>query len=423
MAVSRSTLGLNARNYLFMRPLNKGAAKNRADDKLSTKRRLIKHKVPTPQLIASLTSFSKVRSFDWGSLPKRFVLKPARGYGGEGIVVVRGWDGKEGKTASGSINIAGLEAVIFSILDGAYSLKNLPDIAFIEERVTVSGTLRKLSKKGVPDIRVIVCNKVPIMAMLRLPTPFSQGKANLHQGAIGLGIDIRTGITTQAVFRGEMVRHFPGTKDKVRGIKIPQWDAILRIAVESQEAIGLGYAGIDIVLDEARGPLVLEVNARPGLQIQLANGESLRTRLERVADMRVPSIEFGIDLSKKLFAEHALADVADGNQILAVLEKVTIYGGTGKKIVQAKVDTGAFRTSIDAGLAKELGLPLAEEKVKVRSSLGRQERPTVSLRIKLRNKDIQTVATIANREHMAYQMIIGRRDLKGFLVNPAQFFS
>lgn len=339
-------------------------------------------------------------------------------------MVVRGWNGKEGKTADGTVNIAGLEAVIFSILDGAYSLKNLPDTAFIEERVTVSGTLRKLSKKGVPDIRVIVCNKVPIMAMLRLPTPFSQGKANLHQGAIGLGIDIRTGITTQAVFRGEMVRYFPETKDKVRGIKIPQWDAILRIAVESQEAIGLGYAGIDIVLDEERGPLVLEVNARPGLQIQLANGESLRTRLERVADMPIPNVAFGIDLAKKMFAEHALVDVSDETKILAIFEKVTLLGANGKKkVVTAKIDTGAYRTSIDAALIDELGFERNERVVRVKSGLGgeeAQERHTVTVRFRLKKDIIETLASYNDREHMRFPVIVGRKDLQGFLVDPTR---
>jgi len=37
------------------------------------------------------------------------------------------------------------------------------------------------------------------MAMLRLPTKESGGKANLQQGAIGLGIDMASGVTTSAV--------------------------------------------------------------------------------------------------------------------------------------------------------------------------------------------------------------------------------
>lgn len=420
--MSKLALGLNARNYLFIRPLNFRKAKQRADNKLLTKERLLKRKVPTPDLITVFKSLREVRAFDWAGLPKSFVLKPARGYGGEGIITVRSWDGAKGKRANGTeIDVKGLEAEIFSILDGAYSLSNLPDTAFLEERVIVSGTLRKLSKKGVPDIRVIVCNQVPVMAMLRLPTEYSHGKANLHQGALGIGIDLRTGITTHGVFYGDIIKLFPGTREKIRGIKIPQWDEVLRVAVRAQVASHLGYAGIDVVLDKSKGPLVLEVNARPGLQIQLANGESLRTRLERVADMKIPSMQFGIDLGKKIFAEHALAEIPEDKQILGVFEKVTVYGPKGRKVVVAKIDTGAYRTSIDESLIEELGLKQNERMVRVKSGSiegEAQERPTVDVRLRLKGVAMDVLASFVPREHMRYPVIIGRRSLAGFLVDP-----
>lgn len=422
MAVSKQPLGLNGRNYLYIRPLNRRRAKALADDKLLTKRRLLAHKIPTARLIKAFRSFGEVRAYDWHKLSGDFVLKPAHGYGGAGIKVVRGWKEGYGKTMNGErIGLEELEAEIFSTLDGAYSLDNLPDIAFLEERVVVSSTMRKLSAGGVPDVRVIVCNKVPIMAMLRLPTVYSEGKANLQQGAIGIGIDLRTGITTKGVFYGEEVVYIPGTKTKVRGIKIPEWEKILDISVRSQIASKLGYAGIDIVLDEEKGPLVLELNARPGLKIQLANGASLRTRLERVSDMKVPSVEHGIDLSKRLFAESALADVQEPTNVLHVVEKVTIYGPKGKKVVHAKIDTGAFRTALDVTLVEELGLDPHHEKVRVISGSGKQTRHTVQITLRLRGKDIETVASYNDRAHMRFPVIIGRRDLKGYLVNPTLY--
>jgi alpha-L-glutamate ligase-like protein len=422
MAVSKLALGLNARNYLYIRPMNRRRAKERADNKLLTKRRLVKNDIPTTKLIKVFRSFADARSFTWKKLSGDFVLKPARGFGGSGIVVVRKWNGEKGTRPSGrEINAEELEAEIFSILDGGYSLDNLPDTAFLEERVVVSSTMRKLSAGGIPDVRIIVCNKVPIMAMLRLPTMYSDGRANVHQGALGVGIDLRTGITTKAVFYGDDCEYIPGTRNKVRGIKIPDWEKILDIAVRSQMVSRLGYAGIDIVLDENKGPLVLEVNARPGLQIQLANGASLRTRLERVSDMQVPSVEHGIDLGKRLFAETALADVPEETNVLHVVEKVTIFGPKGKKVVHAKVDTGAYRTALDVSLVDELGLDPHHQKVNVVSGSGKQTRHTVNITLRVRGKEFETIASYNDRAHMRFPVIIGRRDLKGFLVDPTVY--
>ena len=47
-------------------------------------------------------------------------------------------------------------------------------------------------------------------------------------------------------------------------------------------AVGLGYIGVDIVMDVERGPMLLEANARPGLAIQIANGRGLVPRLEAI---------------------------------------------------------------------------------------------------------------------------------------------
>jgi len=422
MPVSKLALGMNARNYLYIRPNNKPRAKRRADNKLLTKKRLLKFDVPTPRLLAVFKTFREVRAFDWGRLRGNFVVKPARGYGGGGILVVRNWNGVEGKRIGGGypITFHELEAEIFSILDGAYSIDNLPDIAFLEERVQVASAMRKLAKRGVPDIRVIVYNKVPIMAMLRLPTIYSHGKANLHQGALGIGIDLRTGITTKGIFFGSEEEFIPGTKTKVRGIKIPKWNKVLEVAVRAQVASKLGFAGIDVVLDEEQGPLVLETNARPGLQIQLANGESLRTRLERIEFMNIPSVEYGIDLAKRLFAETALNEIADSANILKVIEKVAVYGPKGKKTVQAKIDTGAYSTSIDESLVHELGLEEHDEQKQIRSGVGHEVRNTVRFTMRLHSKDIQTIASYTDRTHMRYPMIIGRSDLEGFLVDPMQ---
>ncbi|MEZ4195234.1 MAG: sugar-transfer associated ATP-grasp domain-containing protein [Candidatus Paceibacterota bacterium] len=170
MAISQSILGMNARNFLYIRNFNKRKYKLIADDKLETKRRLLANKVATTGLLAEFKTLKEVRAFDWNSLPESFVLKPSHGYGGRGILVISQWNGETGRdTKNRLLNRDDLESEIFGALDGAHSLNNLPDTAFIEERVRVHSFFKKYTNKGVPDIRVIVCNKIPIMAMLRLP--------------------------------------------------------------------------------------------------------------------------------------------------------------------------------------------------------------------------------------------------------------
>lgn len=421
MPVSRSVLGMNARNFLYIRAFNKRKYKLIADDKLQTKQRLISDGVATPALLAKFRNLNDVRAFDWGTLPKSFVLKPSHGYGGQGIIVVDKWDGEKGlDSRKRTVTGVDLESEIFNTLDGAHSLNNLPDTAFIEERVHVHSFFKKYTTNGVPDIRVIVCNSIPVMAMLRLPTISSDGKANLHLGAVGIGIDMRTGITTYGVSKDHQVVYIPGKSIKVHGIKIPDWQKILEVATQAQVTSKLGFVGVDIVLDQTQGPLVLEINARPGLAIQIANQQSLRTRLERVANLPIKSVAEGVALAQKLFADESLLSVEVSDRVLGVIEKVTIYGEKKRKTVRAKIDTGAYRTSLDVDLVRELDLDHHHKMVSVRSGSGRQRRRTVRLNFKLKNKEINTIATYTERSHLRFPIIIGRKDIKDFLVDPAK---
>jgi len=422
MALSNAVLGMNARNFLYVRPFNRRKDKLVADDKLATKQRFLEHDVATTGLLAKFTSFDDIRKFDWTSLPPKFVLKPSHGYGGRGIVVVGKWDGEKGTTKRGTVAITKdqLESEIFGSLDGAHSLNNLPDTAFIEDRVMIHPLFKKISAGGVPDIRVVVCNKIPVMAMLRVPTIYSDGKANLHLGAVGIGIDMRTGITTYGVYKGRSVDRIPGTKTKVHGIKIPNWEKLLTIAVKAQQASRLGFVGIDVVLDKNEGPLVLEVNARPGLSIQVANQASLRTRLERIANISVPTVTRAVELSMQLFADDNLSMVEVSDKMLGVIEKVVIFGESGRKTVRAKIDTGAYRTSIDVSLVEELGLDHHPKTIKVRSGSGRQKRKAVNVKFKLKGRTVDSIASYTERSHLRFPMIIGRRDLKGFYVDPGK---
>lgn len=278
-------VGMNGRNGDYIAPYNPRRNYPLVDDKLRTKRLAVEAGVAVPQLYGEIHAHFEIRQLrDILADHKEFVIKPVHGSGGNGIVVI---DGRPGPTtfrrASGRLtSLEALEHHISNTLSGAYSLGGQPDIAMIEQLIHFSEVFRDISYQGVPDIRIIVYRGCPAMAMIRLPTRQSDGKANLHQGAIGAGIDLETGITTDGVWFNEAVSWHPDTGCAIAGHPIPQWQEQLLLAARSYDLTGLGYLGVDIILDAKRGPLLLELNARPGLAIQIANQTGLRWRLRAI---------------------------------------------------------------------------------------------------------------------------------------------
>jgi alpha-L-glutamate ligase-like protein len=202
------------------------------------------------------------------------------------------------KPSGAEVTPSDLKNHVSNILAGLFSLGGKRDFALIEYRVQPAKLLTAMSFQGAPDIRVVMLHGYPVMAMLRASTKESDGRSNLHQGAIGVGIDIATGMTVRAIYHGRQVTHHPDLGLCVIGVQIPDWETILQMAVTCQEMTGLGYLGVDIMIDETLGPLMIEVNARPGLAIQMANGVGLLNRLEPIVDehRRNP----GADLAAKI---------------------------------------------------------------------------------------------------------------------------
>jgi len=457
---SKKILGMNARNLKFIRPNNLRRAKRLADDKLLSKRVLKKADLPVPSLLAKIRNAEELEHFDWGSLPDSWVLKPNRGFGGEGILVVYGKKKNHVDTwikADGSLVLAGdIKAHISNILDGSFSLSGIPDIAFFEERLTLLKLFKPYAFKGIPDIRIIMYNKVPVMAMLRLPTKESGGKANLQQGGVGVGIDMASGVTTTAVFRkNTIVEYLPGTRLVLSGIRIPYWKTILNLAVQAQEVSGLGFLGADIAIDRDRGPVFLELNARPGLSIQIANLDGLLGRLQRVEGLKIKTVEKGISVGMNLFGGEIEEEIEDisGKKIIGTVEKVKLISRDGKEIeIEAKIDTGAGFSSISAELAKQLGYENVLEyfsKLEIPTEFKREEgrgiledlrkkylsghedledidiiysssgttiRPKVRIEFVMNGENILSKSNIVERTGLKYPMIIGRKDMKRFLI-------
>ena len=166
-------------------------------------------------------------------------------------------------------------------------------MAIVQQRVRLHPTFAAITYKGIPDVRVILYRNEPAMAMLRLPTQQSNGRANLHQGGIGTGVDLETGITHHAVQRNRLVERHPDTGVPVVGLRVPYWSDVLAMSQRVARAVGLGYIGVDIVVDETHGPMLLEANARPGLAIQIANNRGLLPRLREIDDMLEQGVPLG----------------------------------------------------------------------------------------------------------------------------------
>ena len=495
---SKGLLGMNARNLSYIRPNNLQGAICLANNKLKSKKALFEAGVPVPKVYEVIRNRRELEIFKWGDLPKSFVLKPNCGGGGKGIKVIFGqnkdlsWVSSEGK----KVTIKDLRDHIMDIFEGFYSFSGVSDVAFFEERIQLSKILKPYSYKGIPDIRVIVYNKVPVMAMLRLPTRESEGKANLHMGGIGLGVDIATGVTTNAVMHDQLIEKTPDTKFKLSGIKIPHWKEILEIAIKCQEVSKLGYIGVDVALDRERGPVVLEINAHAGLSIQIANLASLKYRLKKVSGLKVKNEAHGIRIAQDLFGGEVEEEIEDisGKQVLGIIETIKIKYVEGAKKqeagiinkeagfeivkdsaqsveptnkeeeikemeLKAKIDTGADLSSIDKDLAKKLGyeniidefdeavgklkIDTASTKkqldeviknklekwgddfdtVIIRSSHGVSYRLIVKMNLIISGIEIVSKMSVTDRSNLEFPVIIGRKSLGRFLVDPSKGYS
>lgn len=427
MPRAQDILGMNARNQQFSN-LNPASARSFATSKYATKLLLDSKDIPVPQIYGLLGTMEDVNDFNWDELEKNFVIKPTNGSAGKGIVAFK----KKNKTGEYWIDSQGrkwsLEDIKLhcsDILEGQYSTWGAQHNIIVEERVPIHPTLEKYSVKGTPDIRVIVYNLVPVMAMVRLPTKESEGRANLHQGALAAGIDMASGITTHAITgKGTPIEYLPGTKKKLNGIKIPFWKKTLLVASQAAQAAQLVYGGIDLFLHPEKGPMVVELNARPGLSIQIANQAGLRRRLERVKDLNVLNPDHGVRIGRALFAETFADKIVskDGLIIVNPKEKIIIYSDQKEKIeVPALMHTGRYRSAISKNLAQELGLVDPEDLLWFQKEKKEGIAPVVEATVEIKGRKINTAMVVSKRLNKAREKIeIGRRDLAGFLVGDNQ---
>lgn len=281
-------LGMNRRNISYISRYNPRHLFPLVDNKLKTKEIALEYGVQVPDLISVVDSQHAVDELErYISGSPGFCIKPAKGSGGKGILVITKVDGGDYYRTNGQpMGLSEVRHHVSNILAGLYSLGGAVDVAVVESLIKFDHSLKDFTFEGVPDVRVIVFRGIPVMAMMRLSCSASHGKANLHQGAIGVGINIADGTAVNAVQHDKVILEHPDTKKKLSELVVPSWQKILELACACYDMSGLGYLGVDLVLDESRGPMLLELNARPGLSIQIANGAGLLPRLRLVEKLK-----------------------------------------------------------------------------------------------------------------------------------------
>ena len=307
-------LGMNKRNVRYISRYNDRRFFPLVDNKLTTKVIAEDAGLAVPKLVSVIDTQHAVEQLRESVFElDEFVAKPAQGSGGKGILVVTERTEQGYQKASGDeISMPDIRRHLTNTLSGLHSLGGRNDVAFVEELVRISPYFDQFSYEGVPDIRLIAFQGFPVMGMLRLATKESDGKANLHQGAIGVGLDIASGRAIQAVQHNSVVTHHPDSGARLSDIAIPNWVDLLNLSARCFEATHLGYLGCDIVIDKDRGPLILELNARPGLSIQIANNAGLIPRLDHIEETNNAknqmSVEDRVEYAMENFGNQAHAE-------------------------------------------------------------------------------------------------------------------
>jgi alpha-L-glutamate ligase-like protein len=402
----------NARNLKYIKGFNSKMAKKLADSKLRTKDFLKTKWISVPETFAVLTKNEQITDEMIIKLSPPFVIKPNAGFGWKWIIVIDKID-SSGNFVSNSFQVytkKDLHAHFSNILDWFFSLSWTKDKIIIEKKIEINNEVQILGKYWLPDIRIIVFNMVPVMAMLRIPTEKSWWKANLHSWACAAWIDIWTGRLTYITQHSKIVKSVPWIWD-VRWLVLPDWDKMLDIAVRVQKETGIWYLGCDIVMDNKDWPLLLEMNIRPGLEVQVANLARLKDRLEKVEWININSVEKWVRLWKDLFSwdiEEKIRNLS-WKKVLWQREYITLNHLWKEYKYLTEIDTWKLISVIDRKFLENIlkidDKNLDDKKIQIEVNIS-----GVNKNINFLIKDLGSV-----------NIILGLNSLRGFLIDPFKY--
>jgi len=346
-----SILGLNYRNLKYQKQNDKESVIF-ANNKLKTKHFFSVRGIPVPKLMGIFKTREDVNKFDFANLNKDFVIKPNQGAEGRGIIPFKERKGDKFITVSNKeYSIKELKNHIINITQGIYN-NGEKDIAFFEQRIKNSPELDKITYKGLPDVRVFCYNQIPIMAMLRVPTKESDGRANLAENAMAIGINLSNGEPTYYYYNGKIHKKDPLNKTSIK--RVPNFIKVLQIAVKCAQLSKLKIVGCDIAFNDKNEPCLIEINARPGLKIQLANKDSLKARIDKIKDLKPKSVNESIEIAMSIFGDSYKKLEFEKEKIIGLEEKVKIFSDQKVFIADSKIKLSNDQNFIDEDLLKKM---------------------------------------------------------------------
>jgi len=402
----------NARNLKYIKWFNSKLARELADSKLKTKEFLKTKKIPVPETFSILKSHSEITDDFVNKLSPPFVIKPNKGFWWKWIIVIDKKDSLwnllsiTGKVYSNSE----IKNHLLNIIDWFFSLSGSRDTVVIEKKIEIDEEVQTLWTYGLPDIRMIVFNMVPVMAMLRIPTEKSWWKANLHSWACAAWIDIWTGKLTYITQFWKIIKSVPDIGD-IRWLILPNWDKMLEMAVKVQKETRIGYLWCDIVMDNKDWPLLLEINIRPGLEVQVANMARLKDRLERVEWIYVNSVEKWVRLWRDLFSwdiEDKIKKIS-WKEVVWSREYIKIFQGEKEFKYLAEVNSSKNHSIIDRDFVENVLKVFIKEENKS------------NIQLKINILGIEKNVKFVIKDLWWVNIILWLNSLKWFLLDPFKY--
>ena len=200
------------------------------------------------------------------------------------------------------------------------------------------------------------------------------------------------------------------------------------IALYAAEVMELDYVGVDLI-EGTDGWFLLEVNPTAGFKgLYKASGHSPAPYIAKLAieraggtidDDRVSELAATLDDSRPSVMPPPERVASEDRPIMGYIEEVAVAGTSGSSTVLAKSDTGATRTSIDTSLAAEIGAGPIKSMTRVKSGSvkGGKARPVVDLVIGIGGNQHTVTASVEDRGHMEYPLLLGRDILKHYQVD------
>jgi hypothetical protein len=246
-------------------------------DKLKFAERCRNHQVTTVPIYAAAAG-GTATVFEPGGMPSRDLFsKPICGRGGRGA---ERWDYDRAGIYRGP---AGQELDQSEFLE-RLAAQSVSNSRLVQPRLVNCDELSDLNNDALSTIRIVTCldeqdRPEVVAAAMRMAVGDNHLIDNFHAGGIATAVDIASGELGQASNMGVDARlgwldRHPTSGARIRGRKLPRWDDTLRLAEQAHRAFGDRVViGWDVAVTPD-GPVVVEGNGAPDLDIIQRTGRT-----------------------------------------------------------------------------------------------------------------------------------------------------